>query len=79
MEMLCISSFGEFGKIKGISFQRVYKAKYNFQPIVGQSYFLYSREDGEFLSIISPTEWKNKYDYIGKYQLQSDGRWINLD
>lgn len=28
MEMLCISSFDEFGKIKGISFQRVYKAKY---------------------------------------------------
>lgn len=28
MEMLCISSFGNFGKIKGISFQRVYKVKY---------------------------------------------------
>ena len=41
--------------------------------------YLYSKEDGEFLSIISPNEWNNKYEYIGKYQLQSDGRWINLD
>ena len=42
-------------------------------------FYLYSKEDGEFLSIISPNEWNNKYEYIGKYQLQSDGRWVNLD
>lgn len=29
MEVICISSFGEFGRIKGISFQRIYKVKYS--------------------------------------------------
>jgi hypothetical protein len=43
------------------------------------SYYLYGSDTGEFLSIISPTEWKNRFEFIGKYQLQSDGRWINLD
>jgi len=28
MEMICISSFGRFGRIKGISFNKVYKVKY---------------------------------------------------
>jgi hypothetical protein len=59
--------------------ERVYKAKHNFQPITGQSYYLYGSDTGEFLSIISPTEWNNRFEFIGKYQLQSDGRWINLD
>ena len=30
----------------------------------------------EFLSIISPEEWGNKFDYIGTYEFLSDGRWI---
>jgi hypothetical protein len=59
--------------------ERVYKAKHNFQPITGQSYYLYGSDTGEFLSIISPIEWNNRFEFIGKYQLQSDGRWINLD
>ena len=59
--------------------ERVYKAKHNFQPITGQTYYLYEGDDGEFLSIISPIEWKNRFEFIGKYQLQSDGRWISLD
>jgi hypothetical protein len=59
--------------------ERIYKAKHNFQPITGQTYYLYDGDDGEFLSIISPIEWKNRFIFIGKYQLQSDGRWISLD
>lgn len=30
MEVICICTFGDFGKIKGISFQRVYNVKYSF-------------------------------------------------
>ena len=59
--------------------ERIYKAKHNFQPITGQTYYLYEGDDGEFLSIISPIEWKNRFIFIGKYQLKSDGRWISLD
>jgi hypothetical protein len=28
MEMICVSSFGRFGQIKGISFNKIYKVKY---------------------------------------------------
>jgi hypothetical protein len=55
--------------------ERLYKAKFNFQPIVGQNYYLYDKEGGEFLSIISPEEWRFRYELIGIYQLQTDGRW----
>jgi len=57
--------------------ERLYLAKHNFEPIPGQTYFLYQKEGEEFLSIISPEEWKNRYQYIGKFQFLSDGRWID--
>jgi len=60
--------------------ERLYLAKHNFQPIPGHSYFLYQKENEEFLSIISPEEWGNRYQFIGKFQFLSDGRWIeNLE
>lgn len=55
--------------------ERLYLAKHNFEPIAGQSYYLYQKESEEFLSIISPEEWGNKYIYIGKFKFLSDGRW----
>jgi hypothetical protein len=56
--------------------ERLYKCKYSFEPIVGQTYHLYLKDDGtEFLSIISPEEWKNK-SLIGSYLYDSDGRWV---
>jgi hypothetical protein len=57
--------------------ERLYLAKHNFEPLAGHSYHLYTKEDGEeFISIISPEEWNNKYNYIGNYKFLSDGRWI---
>jgi len=36
----------------------IYKAKLSFSPVIGQSYFLYEKNDGSFvLSMISPKEW----------------------
>jgi len=65
--------------IKEISInERLYLAKHNFEPISGHAYFLYEKEEGEFLSIISPVEWNNKHIYIGKFQFLSDGRWIEV-
>ena len=59
--------------------ERIYKSKFNFQPIVGQAYYLYIKDaDTEFLSLISPSEWKYVYQLIGTYQLQTDGRWNNI-
>lgn len=56
--------------------ERLYLAKHNFEPISGQSYYLYKKDNEEFLSIISPDEWRNRYHFIGKFQFSSDGRWI---
>lgn len=65
--------------IKEISInEMLYSAKHNFEPVVGESYFLYKKEDGNFLSLISPSDWKNKFEFIGQFQFLSDGRWIQL-
>ena len=58
--------------------ERVYKSNYNFVPVVGYSYFLYYDGIKEFLSIITPKEWNNRYDFLGEYVLQSDGRWLEI-
>lgn len=59
--------------------ERIYKSKYSFTPIVGQDYYLYHDDKGgEFLSIITPTEWKNKFELIGIYQLNSDSKWVEI-
>ena len=66
--------------IKEISVnERLYLAKHNFEPIPGHSYFLYQKETEEFISMISPEEWGNRYQYIGKFQFLSDGRWIEIE
>lgn len=55
----------------------VYNAKFNFEPIVGETYHLYKGNDGEnFLSLISPNEW-NK-EYLGSFQLTTDQKWVKL-
>ena len=60
--------------------ERLYKAKYSFQPTVGQNYYLYSiSENEDFLSIISPKEWgKRKFNLVGIFQLHTDGRWFDV-
>ena len=60
--------------------ETIYQAKYTFQPIVGQNYYLYLNDDDEkFLSIISPNEWgRRKFEYLGTFQLQTDGRWFEI-
>ena len=60
--------------------ETIYQAKYTFQPTVGQNYFLYLNDDNEkFLSIISPNEWgRRKFEYLGTFQLQTDGRWFEI-
>lgn len=55
----------------------VYTASYSFQPIVGQIYHLYIRNDETlFLSLISPSEWKQKF--IATFKLDSTEKWIKI-
>lgn len=53
------------------------QAQYNFQPVVGKIYHLYVRENGSmFLSIIEPTDWKQKH--VASFKLDSNSKWIKI-
>ncbi len=52
----------------------IFRAEYNFVPVIGEIYHLYSRENGSiFLSMIGPNEWK--MEYIGSFKLTSTQKW----
>ena len=52
----------------------VYNARFNFEPVIGQTYHLYVGRDGNiFLSMINPTEWT--YECIGSFTLDSNNKW----
>jgi hypothetical protein len=58
--------------------QMVYSANYNFQPIIGEKYYLYRGNNGEtFLSLIKPTEWNR--EFIGEFELDSDNKWKKIE
>lgn len=55
----------------------VYSAKYNFEPVIGESYHLYYNKAGNiFLSLIGPTEWH--YDFIGTFKMDSNNKWNRI-
>ncbi|WP_044402347.1 DUF2452 domain-containing protein [Lacinutrix sp. Hel_I_90] len=52
----------------------VYNAKFNFEPIIGQTYHLYrDNSQNPFLSIIAPDECN--FDFIGSFYLNSEQIW----
>lgn len=56
----------------------VYKSKFDFEPVIGETYHLYTGRDGEmFLSLIEPQHWKSK-ECIGSFMLNSDRKWIKI-
>lgn len=57
--------------------QRVYAAQYKFEPIVGETYYLYTGQKGDFLSIIPPEQW-NK-ELVARVRLRSDYKWEQID
>jgi len=58
---------------------RIYLAQMNFDPIIGQTYFLYTRDDGQdLLSMISPEEWGESIpfkSFAASVRLLSDHTW----
>ena len=53
--------------------QKVYQAAFKFEPLVGEIYHLYEGEKGNFLSLVSPSEWNAKH--LGSFRLTSDYEW----
>ena len=55
----------------------IYEAKMQFEPVVGQKYYLYEKKGGDkFLSMISPLEWNNpNQKFMCEVVLLADRTW----
>lgn len=62
---------------------RLLNADIAFKPIIGRVYYLYSKEDKDFISMISPAEWgkiyMKKQTFVGSYKILADNVWIEVD
>ena len=57
--------------------REIYSSHYSFEPIVGECYHLYEREEGKrFLSLIPPSSWSMKHLY--SVTLNSDHTWSKV-
>ena len=57
--------------------QKVYTAKFKFEPLVGETYFLYEGEKEDYLSLISPDQWNKKF--LGAFRLSSEYKWEKIE
>ena len=56
----------------------VYSAKFNFEPLSGETYHLYRNKNKEpFLSVISPEECN--FDFVGSFRLKADQMWEKIE
>lgn len=56
--------------------QLVYSAHYNFEPIIGETYYLYRNNNKIFLSLIKPNEWG--LEFLGGFKLDSNNKWNKI-
>jgi hypothetical protein len=55
----------------------IFNAKFTFEPIIGEVYHLYKRDNGEnFLSIIAPDECA--FNALGSFYLNADQIWEKI-
>jgi len=64
--------------------ERIYSAQMSFEPIIGETYYLYEKADGgDTLSLIGPREWGRKkpfQSFIAKVNMLADHTWeIDFD
>lgn len=58
--------------------QLIFSAKFSFEPIIGETYHLYKRDNGEaFLSLIAPNQCD--FESLGSFYLNSEQIWQKLD
>lgn len=51
----------------------VYEASIQFEPVVGQTYYLYAMRKGNMLSMIAPHEWPQRH--LATVRLNIDRQW----
>ena len=58
--------------------EMIYKADVGVKPVIGETYYLYEKEDQSFvLSLVSPEEWGKKlpYSFVAEVHLLADHTW----
>lgn len=81
IELLALQA-QEIQKRKELSMM-IYNAKLNFQPVIGQVYFLYEKKDDNLMiSMVSPSEWGNGTGpfkrFIAAVKLLADHTWMEI-
>lgn len=65
--------------------EMIYRAKMSFEPLVGDTYYLYDTPKGKVLSLLSPDEFGDKkmaekgYTFFAKAKLLADCTWEILE
>ena len=63
--------------------ERIYLAHMGFEPIIGQVYYLYQKDDHQdVLSLVSPGEWGQRMPFdafVAKVKLLADHTWEVLE
>ncbi len=63
--------------------EQIYEAQIGFEPIIGNTYYLYSKNnETNILSLISPSEWGKTFPYmkfIAEVKLLADHTWEVLN
>ncbi len=55
----------------------IYNSNYTFEPVIGEIYHLYQRNNGEyFLSLVEPQSWEQ--EHIGTFEMDSDNKWKKI-
>lgn len=59
--------------------ERIYTAVVGFEPLIGQTYYLYQRKDNtDVMSLVGPTEWgrsKPFQKYVARVTMLADHTW----
>ena len=80
IELLAVQA-KEIQKRKELS-MLIYEAQIGFVPVIGQTYFLYEKEDGTcLLSLVGPKEWgrsKPYKNFISAVHLLADHTWKEI-
>ncbi|MDT0606308.1 DUF2452 domain-containing protein [Croceitalea rosinachiae] len=58
--------------------QLIFNAKFSFEPVIGEIYHLYKRENGEaFLSLIAPNQCN--FEPLGSFYLNAEQIWQKIE
>mgnify|MGYP006106477479 CR=1 FL=1 len=60
----------------------IFECEMNFKPVLGKKYYLYQNKDNiNFMSLISPQEWKNNDNlkFLGVFKQDTHQKWVKVD